>query len=379
MTPVTDPNLLSQLDSNSSTQALGSPVTDPDTISRLESNSSPNPVSGLAKNYEAYKTAANIAGSVAPWNQVKQGLTSLGGAISEGAGNLGARVSNGIPQYGIPPSPKIGAAIQGAGVVAGAVPAIGPDVLAAYSSLRGLYNPENPLAVGLTNSTKDISPQYAAQNEALGVSNDVPETANKIKYQDPYEYPSQLTKPKYVNGQPVPNPGGSTFSRPKVQLPADSGMGAAQPLPGNIPLQYPNDPASLINHINDTIDTHGANVPLQQLQDYKELLSTKMAGDAPEIPRGTPLFAKATQTSQKVNSTMNQVADPLLQKTKLPSGVLPTRTALNQAYSVASKRQQILEFIKKYGARTAEVAGTVGGLGAGAAEIYKYINGGSDH
>lgn len=334
-----------------------------------------DPINKVVNEYKTDKAIAGVVSDSLPWNQVKQGLVNAGGDIASAGGYAGARIANGIPELGIPPSPKIGATIQGAGVLAGSVPAIGPDILSAYAGIRGIFDPENAATVGLRKSPKDLQPQYSAQNTAAGISNAAPESADEIAYKNPYEYPSQLTKPKYVNGQPVANPGGAPFSQPRVNLPADNGVGAAQPLPGNIPIQYPKDPGTLINNINNTMNLHGENVPLQQLQDYHELLSSKMRGIDPEIPKGSPNYARATKTRQRLTSAINNTMDPILANKQLPPRTLPTRTALNQAASIAYKKQAIADFIKHYSGATAKVAATVGGIGSGIYEMYKHLNG----
>jgi len=401
------------------------------------------------------KFALSQAAAMNPVNKLTQMRQNVGGDIAEAGGYLGGKVTS----AGFP---NVGNAIQRVGVVAGSIPALGPEVLGAYTSLKGLYNPTNPVAAGITNTPKDLSPQYAMQNQAAGISNDIPETAGKVQYENPYQYPSQLSKPKYIpvqqpdlpviqpgaktgdphalfayndkfgpggtersvynvfgdpnhpaiqgrgwgssvsaedaqaagipitgrqpnsikyqpiqsgspTYQPIENPNAPAFTRPKLSYPAESGQGAAQPLPSTVPTKYPNDPGALINQINDRIGQHGTNLTPQELSDYHQLLSTKMAnGDIPKFsPEGkiTPIYAQATQAAQKVTNTLNQVVEPLLQGKQLPIGTLPTRIGLNQAYGIASNQQAFTELAKKYGLKAGETV-----LGAlGAKGLYDYF------
>ena len=95
-------------------------------------------------------------------------------------------------------------------------------------------------------------------------------------------------------------------------------------------------------------------------------------GDIPKFDQNgklTSIFAQASDAAKKVTNTLNQVAEPLLQNASLPEGTLPTREALNQAYSVASKQQALQNIIKKYGLKGVEA-----GLGVlGTKELYDYF------
>lgn len=307
--------------------------------------------SGGSSQWDVAKAVFNEMPQIAPWNKANQALKSAGGKVAEAGGYLGAKAES--AGY-----PSIGNTIQGAGIGLGGAIALSPEILAAYTGLKGIYNSPSPTVQGLVNSPQELSPQYTAQNQAIGISNEVPETASKVINPDPYSYPSTLTKPKYVNGIAGQVEGAPTIPRLKPQVPAEA-------LPSTTPLKYPDDPGTLINHINDRISTHGINLNPQELSDYKELLSTKMAnGEIPKFgPDGkiTPIFAKATRTTQNVTGTLNQVAEPLLKNAQLPEGILPTRQGLNQAYSVAAKQQALTDLVKKYGLRIGEVG--LGGLG----------------
>ncbi len=421
----------------------------------------------VANNLAVAKTAFAQASNLDPVNQLKAARQRWGGDIASVGGYLGGKVASaGIPQWGISPSPIAGNLIQGAGVVGGAIPAIGPEILSAYTSAKGLFNPQNPIAAGLTNTPKGLSPQYTAQNQAIGISNEIPETASKVQYDNPYQYASQLAKPKYVpvqqpelpvveggatsgdphalfshtdqfgeNGQPrnvyqifgdkgdlgpqwgthlpeeqlgdipvtgrtpssmkfdptqgpqqfqpVENPNAPAFTRPKLSYPADTGPGAAQPLPSTVPTKYPSDPGALINQANARVNQFGEQLTPQELSDYHQLIGTKIAnGEIPKFDpttgKVTPLFAQASQTQAKITQTLNQVAEPRLaeaaQSGKLPPNMLQTRAGLNQAYGISQIPGKIAKgavTIGKYGTGAATGLATLYGIYQG----YKRLTG----
>lgn len=314
--------------------------------------------SGISK-LDLAKAAMSQVEQLAPWNKANQAVKDIGGEVAQVGGYIGGKVAN--AGY-----PATGNAIQAGGVGLGGAIALSPDLLAAYTGMKGIYNSPNPTVQGLVNTPQELGPQYAAQNQAIGISNDVPETASKVVNPDPYQYPSTLTKPKYVNGIAGQVEGAPTISRLKPQVPAE-------PLPSTTPLKYPDDPGTLINQINDRISTHGTNLNPQELSDYKNLLQTKMAnGDIPKFdPNGkvTSIFAQASQANKNITNTLNQVAEPLLQNAQLPEGTIPTRSGLNQAYGTASKQQNIQNFLQKWGIR----AGELGIASTGAKGIYDWL------
>lgn len=303
-------------------------------------------------NLDLAKTALGQVEQLAPWNKANQAIKNVGGDVAEAGGYVGGKVAN--AGY-----PATGNAIQKTGVGVGGAIALSPDLLAAYTGMQGIYNSTNPTVQGLVNTPQELGPQYAAQNQAIGISNDVPETASKVVNPDPYQYPSTLTKPKYVNGIAGQVEGAPTIPRLKPQVPAEA-------LPSTTPLKYPDDPGTLINQINDRISTHGTDLNPQELSDYKNLLQTKMSnGDIPKFdPNGkvTSIFAKASQAASNVTNTLNQVSEPLLQNAQLPEGTIPTRAGLNQAYSTASNQQALQNFLAKWGAKGAEASGIGYGL-----------------
>lgn len=295
--------------------------------------------------WDVAKTAMNQVAQTIPWNQVRQYTTQpLAQAISDAGNDAGY--------------PKTGAAI-------GTAVAISPEILGAVTGLEGLYKSPSPTVQGLLNTPQELSPQYAAQNAAAGISNTVPETASKVVNPDPYSYPSTLTKPKYVNGIAGQVEGAPTIPRLKPQV-------APEPLPSTTPLKYPDDPGTLINLINNRVNQFGQSLNPQELSDYKNLLQTKMGagGDIPKFDQNgnmTSIWAQASQTNKNLTGALNQAVDQNINPANLPDGTLQSRGDLNQAYSTAKTQQNITDFVKKYGARAGE-------LGAGAYGLDKVYN-----
>jgi len=327
------------------------------------------------------KFAAGQVSNLAPWNKLTKMRQKFGGDIAEAGGYVGGKVAN----AGFP---NAGNVIQGAGVELGAIPAIGPEALSAYTSLKGLYNPENPVAAGLTKTPQQLSPQYTAQNDAAGIANRPAEQAGKIQYPDQYQYPSQLSKPKYIPvkpselpaGQPgvpmpepvqpatptfrpVENPNAPAFSRPKPQIPAE-------PLPTTTPLKYPSDPASLVNTAGDRITKFGDKLGPQELHDYRNLLDQNIGhpNKIPQFIQGklNPLYAQASALRSQVNGLLNQVVDKYISQVKLPTGTLPTRESLNQAYGIS-------KIPGKVGSALGDVSKTGGKIAGAGAGIYGTI------
>lgn len=323
------------------------------------STSSKNP----ATKWDVIKAAAGPISDVlqTPWGKVQQGFKQAGGAIAEGGGYLGGRI--GYPQTG-----------QALGVGIGGTIALAPELLATYTGLKGIYESQNPVVKGLVNTPQELGPQYEAQNEAIGISNKVPETASKVQYENPQQYPSQLSNIRYKQNPPIagipvePTPiaTGAKMPTPKPVIPAE-------PLASTVPLKYPNDPGSLINLADSRIATHGENLTPQELSDYKKILDTMIDnGTIPKFGENgkiTPLYARASQLRNTIVSLGNKLAEPLLQNANVPEGIMQSRSGLNQAYGIASKQQAVTEASKQAMKYLAELAGA----GYGAQKVYDYF------
>lgn len=273
---------------------------------------------------------ASQVSQMAPWNKANEAFKSGVGRVAEFAGNKGA-------------NPYATAALL-------TPVAIAPELLGAYASLKGINNTTNPTLRGLTSSPEELSPQYAIQNKVAGISNKVPETAGKVMYENPQQYPSQLSNVRYTSEGPV-----STGAR----IPTPRPMTAPEPLPSTVPLKYPNDPGTLINQAESRIATHGENLLPQELNDYKSVISNMIdTGTIPQYGENgvTPLYARASQTRSSVTRLLNKTIDPKLQNAELPKGTFTTRGDLDKAYGIAKTLQKATKSGAKWGSGIAGLA-----------------------
>lgn len=244
----------------------------------------------------------------------------------------------------------------------------------------------------LIRSPKNLGADYAAQDAAVGVERTIPETSTKAVFEDPYKYPSQLSKPKYVDvkstqpqivnpaGKVIsPNPSSSieptdvgpvTFSRPKPQIPAE-------PLPTTIPEKIPAGFAGFKKFADSRIDKFGDALTPQELMNYKVHLETKMAdGSIPKYSdqgKITTIYQQASALRSKIANTFKSAMDSQLEGKSLPEGVIPTRTRLDRVNTISNRTRElpgkVYEGAKKYGKRGLIAATLAGALGAG----YKYL------
>jgi hypothetical protein len=257
-----------------------------------------------------------------------------------------------------------------AGAAIGTGVAMIPDIAAAYAGMKGLYKSNNPKIAGSLNTTKELSPQYAAQNEVIGITGKVPETASRVAYENPQQYPSMLSNVRYDKaGNPISTGARMTVPKPVVQ---------AEQLPSSIPIKYPNDPGTLINQANARMNQFGTKLTPQELADYKALLDTNISnGNIPKFdPNGKPtqIFAQASATKAKVNDLLNQVADIKLKTAQVPSGTMPTREGLNKAYGIAANREALGRTISKYLKYAAKGGGVIGGGSYGLKAISDFLS-----
>lgn len=89
MTPITDPNLISQLESNTQT-----PVTDPNLIAQLEGNSQPQNIGGYQNFPQGFIQGATTAGRYA--QDVGTGIGNGLGGIAQGGEAIGNAMTRGI-------------------------------------------------------------------------------------------------------------------------------------------------------------------------------------------------------------------------------------------------------------------------------------------
>jgi len=240
-----------------------------------------------------YRQAFQMASDALPWNKVKSGLQDLGGSIAEEGGKLGF--------------PKTGVAL-------GLIPALGPDVLAAGTSLQGIYESQNPIIKGLINTPSELGADYAAQNNAIGVTRRVPvEGGMKASYPVQGNIPSEVMA-------------GKTYVTPS-KLPSNTG--------------------AFLNYANAKLAGLGDQMSPQELMDWQVKLQTDMnSGKIPQFDKTTGRITTAYQqaadllsrTKQAFNSIAGDALTPNVQA-QLPAGAIKNRPDLNKAFSIATKVQ----------------------------------------
>lgn len=297
--------------------------------------------------------------SMAPWNKANQMYKD---AVGWGAEKLGQHTS-------IPPT-VIGAAMTPL--------AVAPEILGAYTSLKGIYNSPNPTVKGLVNTPQELSPQYTAQNKAIGVARRIPQEGGRTPtFEDPYKYPSQLSKPKYASvksqAPEIVNPSGkvvspipgktiqaaegapTSFARPKPQTPAEQ-------LPGTVPTRLPNNPGDFMAYANQKLAQFGDKINPQELMDWQVKIQTDMGnGTIPKIDpssgRITTIYQQATDLLGRIKGVFNPIAERRLKVASLPEGTIPTRAGLDKAYGVAANLQNATKKVGK-------IAGGIAGVAA---------------
>lgn len=221
---------------------------------------------------------ANEVMKMAPWNKASQALKDVAGTAAEKMGSMG------VP-------PKVAASV--------ALPlAIAPELLAAGTSLAGLEG-ETPLAQAITNTPRDLSPRYAALNEAAGISKDLPQATGRVA-----KFPNLAGQPSKV---------------PPSFAPAIS------------PTSYPKDTNSFLNFARMRLESLGERLQPQELNDYKSMMNTAM-NDGTLTP-GTDQFAVATQLKKQATDLLNKA--------------VPGRVELDQIYALSKKLRVAPEVAKK--------------------------------
>lgn len=308
-------------------------------------------------------------------DQSNQSSSVVGSALQAAGQTLGAPIRVGAT---IAASPEIvgqGVSELGnevgypvAGALAGTAVQMAPYVAGARAGWNAMQQSTNPIVRGLINTPHELNPQYSAQNEAIGISNRMPESSGgKATFQNPYSN-TLSTKPP-----------------PALQTDTDiqSNLRGAEPLPSNTPLKYPANNEAFVNYADKRL-TFGDQLNPQELSDIKykadnaitsakQALQSNMADKAAKT-----LLARASQIRTTANNLLNQVASEKLPGANLPTGTIPTRPGLNTAYGIASNQQALQNFIKGIPKYTGYAGGAMGGLGAagyGIKKIYDYLAG----
>ena len=224
-----------------------------------------------------------------------------------------------------------------------------------------LKSSENPAIIrAMANTPKMLSPEYEAQDQALGVTRELPQTGGQYPtYEDPYEYPSQFNRRSPV------------MSGPKA---------TASPLPSEIPARYPSKPADFFSYANGRLMNAPESIQPQELMDWQTKLSDDIATNKiPQFDKDgntTTAFQQAADIKSRASDLFNQMADqnlPLLrQEGALPQGIPDSRTDLNSAYGLSKTFRSpiastlpppVIYYMKKYAPQILEGLGFGTGVG----------------
>ena len=256
-----------------------------------------------------------------PATRIQKGLKTLGGNIAEEGGKVGY--------------PKTGIALGGA-------VALAPDILATTTGLEGLYKSQNPIVKGLLNSPSELGADFAAQNDAIGVTRRVPVEGGM--------------KPSFpVHGNVPPEVLGTV-----------------------VPSKYPANTGAFLAYANNKLANLGDAINPQELMDWQVKLQTDLnSGRIPQFDkttgRITTAFQQASDLLSRTKQAFNRVASNALTpevQAQLPEGAIKNRPDLNRAFRVSTTAQnpiraaippQAAAILKKYAPAVLE------GLGFGAA------------
>jgi hypothetical protein len=290
------------------------------------------PAGGGSSQWDVAKAAMSAASDLAPWNKANQALNSAGGAVAQAGGYVGGKLES--AGY-----PTAGNVAQGAGVGLGGAIALSPDILAAYTGMKGLYNSSNPIARGITQAPQEIGQAMNAGEQAAGINPQLPVRSGTLA-----RFPKTAPDVMTVTPGGTAIPGGTSLSS----------------VPDVVPTQYPKNTNALLNHIQNRITQFGDKLSPQELSDYKKILPEMF--NKGEVVGGTQPYAMASQLQTKVNDLFNQT--------------VPGRADLNQAYGLSKKLHPdlmtpIQNYIQKYGKKALAEAIGLGGAGAIASRFFK--------
>jgi hypothetical protein len=208
-----------------------------------------------------------------------------------------------------------------------------PAAATAYGGWEGIHNIPSPTLQGLLNTPKELGPRYTAIDSKAGVSGDLPVQRGNIS-----KFPG-------LDGTPQ--------NAPPIQT------------PNVAPTIYPKDTNTYLNFVRNRIANLGKEMTPQELADHDSMLSSLMGKMQVNNQGQTPVFAKAAQAHSDITAIRN--------------AIVPGRADLNTSYGIAKTQEQLGPLVKKYLSNAAKVGGTIGGVGSGAYELWKYLNGNRDH
>lgn len=178
-----------------------------------------------------------------------------------------------------------------------------------------------PLLKALGKSPKELGPEFAAGNEAAGISDQLPVQRGSMAR---FPQPERIVPTK----QPTP-------------------IAKAETLPSVPPVSYPKDPASFINFAQARIKAFGNRLSPQELNDYKAVIDDMMGTG--KVASKTPQGAVASQLRTDA--------------TGLHTDAIPGREALNKTYGLSKTlHPDIVQGVKDF-ARDHGIEALVGALG----------------
>ena len=283
-------------------------------------SSAPTVDNSLANNWQVVKAAVGMANSVPrPWDVARQYTLD---PVAQKASDIG--LATGYPNTGA----AIGTAIK-----------ISPEILSAYTSLKGMYNSANPILKGITNTPQEIGQQMGAGEQAAGINPQLPVRSGTMA-RFPKTNPDVVT----VTPEGTAIPGGTPMST----------------IPDVTPTQYPKNTNALLNHIENRITQFGDQINPQELSDYKKILPEMF--NKGEVVRGTPQYAMASKLNSQIGDLYNKA--------------IPGRDQLNQAYSVSKTLHPdiitpLQNYAQKYGKQALKEAIAVAVGDAVASRFFK--------
>ena len=244
---------------------------------------------------------ASKVSAMAPWNQVSKIFPEAAGKLAETYGAHGM-------------NPYISAMLT--------TPlAMAPAIAGTALGQEGIYESENPIAKGLLNSPKELSPEYdkLLSNPNLNISQRTPELGGaKATFPNPYGNPLSTKPPQAI----------------QTETAYPTNLRGAEPLPTTVPLKYPgqaDNPRAFINFANARIQAFGDKLLPQEVIDYGKIISQYYKDGV--FPEGSPLATDGAKLSSTVDALKNQL--------------IQGKKALDIAYGISKAQQAIQHFLLK--------------------------------
>lgn len=202
----------------------------------------------------------------------------------------------------------------------------------------------------LLNSPKSLGKQYAAQDAALKISRDIPETAPRVTFENPYGATLTRKPPRAI----------------PVKTAYESNLVGAEPLPTSVPTKLPENFAGFKKFAESRIKNFGQNLRPQEVMNYKVYLKNVLDQTPKFDANGkvTTLYAEASKLNNEISGLFQKVADKGLTGASLPEGVMSSRSGLDRINSLSNT-------IRSVPKRTAKTALKIGAGAGGAGLAYR--------